>query len=213
MSDSPVIAFLNKATDLILLNFLWILCSLPVITAGAATAAMYYVCITSIRCGDGYVAKRFFQSFKQNFRQITPLWICILLAVGLLTFDILFWMKVGTPFAEAMLLISLILCFFLYLWMLWLFPVFAKFEASTPELVRNAARFALGYLPYTAIVAAFTGFIFYINLKSLIANSIMLFLGFALLSYIQSFFFYRAFMNHMDKRYDDFWKEASKVEL
>ena len=43
MSDSPVIAFLNKATDLILLNFLWILCSLPVITAGAATAAMYYV--------------------------------------------------------------------------------------------------------------------------------------------------------------------------
>ncbi len=121
MSDSPVIAFLNKATDLILLNFLWILCSLPVITAGAATAAMYYVCITSIRCGDGYVAKRFFQSFKQNFRQITPLWICILLAVGLLTFDILFWMKVGTPFAEAMLLISLILCFFLYLWMLWLF--------------------------------------------------------------------------------------------
>ena len=97
--------------------------------------------------------------------------------------------------------------------MLWLFPVFAKFEASTPELVRNAARFALGYLPCTAIVAAFTGFIFYINLKSLIANSIMLFLGFALLSYIQSFFFYRAFMNHMDERYDDFWKEASKVEL
>ncbi len=59
MSDSPVIAFLNKATDLILLNFLWILCSLPVITAGAATAAMYYVCITSIRCGDGYVPGAF----------------------------------------------------------------------------------------------------------------------------------------------------------
>ncbi len=47
MSNSPVIAFLNKMTDLILLNVLWILCCLPVITAGAATTAAYYVSITS----------------------------------------------------------------------------------------------------------------------------------------------------------------------
>lgn len=72
MSDSPVIAFLNKATDLILLNFLWILCSLPVITAGAATAAMYYVCITSIRCGDGYVAKRFFKALSRTSGRSLP---------------------------------------------------------------------------------------------------------------------------------------------
>lgn len=69
MSNSPVIAFLNKMTDLILLNVIWLLCCLPVVTAGAATTAAYYVSITSIRCGDGYVVKRFFPvSGKISFR-------------------------------------------------------------------------------------------------------------------------------------------------
>lgn len=66
MSNSPVIAFLNKMTDLILLNVIWLLCCLPVVTTGAATTAAYYVSITSIRCGDGYVVKRFFQ-FPEKF--------------------------------------------------------------------------------------------------------------------------------------------------
>ena len=60
MSNSPVIAFLNKMTDLILLNVLFIISCLPVFTIGAATTALYYVCIISIRQGDGYVVKRYF---------------------------------------------------------------------------------------------------------------------------------------------------------
>ena len=61
-----------------------------------------------------------------------------------------------------------------------------------------------GYLPYTAVILAVTGVAIYANLVSLVANGIMLFIGFALLSYIKSFFFYRVFMNHIDERYDDF---------
>ena len=54
MSNSPVMAFLNKMTDLILLNVIWLIACIPVVTIGAATTAMYYVCIVSIRQGDGY---------------------------------------------------------------------------------------------------------------------------------------------------------------
>lgn len=67
MSDSPVIAFLNKMTDLILLNIIWLLCCLPIVTAGAATTAAYYVSITSIRCGGGYVVRRFFFQLQEKF--------------------------------------------------------------------------------------------------------------------------------------------------
>ncbi len=49
-----------------------------------------------------------------------------------------------------------------------------------------------------------TGAVVYANLVSLIANSIMLFVGFAVMFYVQSFFFYRVFMNHIDEKYDDF---------
>lgn len=208
MSESPVIAFLNKMSDLILLNILWIFCCIPVVTAGAATAAMYYVSITSIRCGDGYVLKRFFHSFRQNFRQITPLWIGILGIICFLGYDLYFWMQIGTLFAKIMLVWSAVIGILVYMCLLWIFPVFAKFSGSTKELIKNAFCFAIGYFPYTAMAAVFTGAVIFINLKSVILNSIMLFLGFALCAYIKSFFFYRVFMNHMNEKYDDFWNEV-----
>lgn len=204
MSNSPVIAFLNKLTDLILLNILWIICCLPVITAGAATSAAYYVSITSIRCGDGYVLKRFFEGFKSSFRPITPVWLGILAAGFMLAADVYFWNQIGGSFGKVMLIVSVVIAIFVWIWTLWIFPVFAKFTGKRRELLKNAAAFAVGYLPYTAIVMVITGVVVYVNLVSLVANSIMLFIGFALLTYINSFFFYRVFMNHIDERYDDF---------
>lgn len=204
MSNSPVIAFLNKMTDLILLNVLWLLCCLPVFTAGAATTAAYYVSITSIRCGDGYVIKRFFGSFKKNFRQITPIWLAILVFSLIMTADMLFWYRQGNTFGKTMFIISGVVAFLFLIWILWIFPVFAKLDGKTGELLKNAVAFAIGYLPYTAIILVITGVVMYANLVSLIANSIMLFVGFAVLFYIQSFFFYRVFMNHIDEKYDDF---------
>lgn len=204
MSNSPVIAFLNKMTDLILLNILWIICCIPVVTAGAATTAAYYVSITSIRCGDGYVVKRFFTSFRKNFRQITPVWIGIFISGLILAADMLFWYRLESGFGKTMFIISAVVAFLLLIWVLWIFPVFAKLEGRTGELLKNAAAFAIGYFPYTVIVLIITGAVVYANLVSLVANSIMLFIGFALSSYIKSFFFYRVFMNHIDERYDDF---------
>lgn len=204
MSNSPVIAFLNKMTDLILLNVLWILCCLPIFTAGAATTAAYYVSITSIRCGDGYVVKRFFESFRKNFRQITPVWLVILGSGLIMTADMLFWYRQDNGFGKMMFIISGVVAFLLFIWILWIFPVFAKLDGKTGELLKNAVAFAIGYLPYTAIVLVITGAAVYANLVSLIANSIMLFVGFAVLFYVQSFFFYRVFMNHIDEKYDDF---------
>lgn len=204
MSNSPVIAFLNKMTDLILLNILWIICCLPVFTVGAATCAAYYVSITSIRCGDGYVLRRFFEGFKSSFRPITPIWLGLLAAGFMLAADMFFWNQIGGGFGKMMLIVSAVIAIFVWIWSLWIFPVFAKFTGKRRELLKNAAAFAVGYLPYTAIVLVITGVIIYVNLVSLVANSIMLFIGFALLMYINSFFFYRVFMNHIDERYDDF---------
>ncbi len=206
MSDSPVIAFLNKLTDLVLLNVLWILCSIPIITMGASVTAMYYVNITSIRCGDGYVVRRFFKSFKENFRRVTPIWLLMILCGILLAGDMIFWDRTGGVLGKTMFVISAVIAVMLTVVSLWVFPVFAKFEGTRRNLLKNTAAFAVGYLPYTAIVLALTGAVLYANLVSLVANSIMIFIGFALLSYIQSFFFYRVFMKHIDERYDDYDK-------
>lgn len=206
MSDSPVIAFLNKLTDLVLLNVLWLICSIPVITIGASTTAMYYVSITSIRSGDGYVVRRFFKSFRESFRLITPVWLLMLVCGILFIGDLIFWNRVGGTIGKVMIVVSAVIIAFLSVIGLWVFPVFAKFEGNRRSLLKNAAAFAIGYLPYTAVIIAITAVVVYANLVSVVANSIMLFIGFALLSYVQSFFFYRVFMNHIDEKYDDYDK-------
>ena len=128
----------------------------------------------------------------------------IFLAGFILTVDMLYWYRLESGFGKVMFIASAVTGFLLLIWILWIFPVFAKLEGKTGALLKNAAAFAIGYLPYTAIILLITGVAVYANLVSLVANGIMLFIGFALLIYVQSFFFYRVFMNHIDERYDDF---------
>lgn len=208
MSDSPVIAFLNKMTDLILLNALWLVCSLPVVTIGASTTAMYYVCILSIRQGDGYVVRRFFKSFRENFVKATILWLMILVLGAILAGDLFFWYWLGTPFGKVLFVLSMTVEAAFAMVCLYLFPVLAKLRGNMRQVIHNAAAFAVGYLPYTLILMILTGLFVYMNIISPGMNAISVFIGFAGLVYIKSFFLYKVFMNHIDEKYDDFWTDG-----
>ena len=207
MSNSPVIAFLNKMADLILLNVIYVICCLPVFTIGAATTAMYYVCIISIRQGDGYVVRRFFESFKREFKVATLIWIPMSIIWLVMGFDLFFWYRMGTLFSKIMFILSAVVAFVLLIVCMYLFPVLAKFEGSIKALVKNAAAFAVGYFPYTIVLLLLTAAFIYANLISIGMNAISFFIGFAVLAYVKSFFIYRVMMKHMDERYDDFYNE------
>lgn len=62
---------------------LWLICSLPVISFGAATVAMHFVNFKLVKDDSIDVRREFFKSFKQNFSQSIPLLI-IYGAVGTL---------------------------------------------------------------------------------------------------------------------------------
>lgn len=53
--------------DIFLLSFLWLIFSIPIITAGASTTAVYYVCTKKAAGTDAYVLKGFLKSFIQYF--------------------------------------------------------------------------------------------------------------------------------------------------
>ena len=95
--DNPVWRFIGKLGDLILLNLLWTVCSIPVITIGASTTAVYYVTLKMVRDENDSTVRSFFHSFKANFNQATAIW-AIFLAVGLiLAFDIRFFVSGHAP--------------------------------------------------------------------------------------------------------------------
>ena len=85
--DNPIMQFISKIFDLVLLNLLFILFSIPVITAGASLSALYYVSLKILRGVDPYIWQNFFKAFRQNFKQATLVWILLLLAAVLLGMD------------------------------------------------------------------------------------------------------------------------------
>ena len=61
--DNPVMSFISRLIDLFTLSLLWLLCSLPIITIGAANCSLYYAVIKSVRHQRSYPVKEFFKCF------------------------------------------------------------------------------------------------------------------------------------------------------
>ena len=82
--DAPIWVFMGEVADVIILALLWWIGCLGIITMGASTTALYYVLGKKVRKETTYVAKDFFKSFRQNFRQSIPL--SILTMIGWMSF-------------------------------------------------------------------------------------------------------------------------------
>ena len=96
--DSPFMRVLNRVADLMILNFLMIICCIPIITIGAACTGMHYVLLKIVRGEEGYLVRGFFKSFKQNFRQATILWLIMLLVIAVYIGDFLIFTYSGVKF-------------------------------------------------------------------------------------------------------------------
>lgn len=66
---NPVWKFMGKLVDMMLLSGVWLLCSLPIVTIGASTVALYYATIKLSEDQETYVLKDFIGAFRANLKQ------------------------------------------------------------------------------------------------------------------------------------------------
>lgn len=147
--DSPLYRFFSRVVDLAALNFLWALCSFPVITFGASTTAMY-VCFRRLDSDTGHLTRNFFQAFRKYFRAATLFWIGILAVIAALLWN--FWLLYAWDFpGKTPLLIFLIAMLALALMLFsWFFPLLAAYGNGLKKSFRHSA--ALGLLhPWTSL--------------------------------------------------------------
>ena len=69
MENHIIIRILIRIFDLIVLNILWLVCSVPIVTIGASTTALYSVMLKVVAGEEGYIMKGFFKAFQVSFRQ------------------------------------------------------------------------------------------------------------------------------------------------
>lgn len=63
--DSGFSKFMNRVSDLFLLNILWVICSIPIITIGASTTALYSVNLNLLSENEGHITKAFLRLLKK----------------------------------------------------------------------------------------------------------------------------------------------------
>ncbi|MCR5118404.1 MAG: YesL family protein [Lachnospiraceae bacterium] len=80
-ADSIIGKTLTKIGELVILSILWFFTSLPVITIGASTTALYYSMTKCVRRGRGYFVKEYFKAWKRNFVKATFLTLFFLICL------------------------------------------------------------------------------------------------------------------------------------
>lgn len=150
--DSPVMRLLNRVGDLMIMNFLMILCCIPVITAGAAFTAMHYVLLKIVRGEEGYLIKGFFKSFKENFKQATLIWLLMLLVIAVYVGDSLIFNYSALTFPKPLVIAVVAVAVLLAMMAVYVFPLQARFENTVKNTFKNAMILAFANLPKTLLM-------------------------------------------------------------
>lgn len=149
--DSPFAQKLAMVGNSILLNVLWLLCSLPVVTMGASTAALYYVVFQYQTSDETAVIKPFFRAFAKNFKQATLLWIPILLIAVVLILDLRYLFAFGGSTLMGVIIFLVSMVFLLI--QPQLLPQVARFENKLGTVIKNAALLTILHMPSAFLMA------------------------------------------------------------
>lgn len=151
--DNPVMRFLTKLFDVMFLSILWFVFSIPIVTIGASTTAMYYAGVKVIRRDRGYIFKEFWKSFKMNFIQATISWIIIAVGAVLFYFNMKF---AYTLEGKAGTLLTIVYAFMGILVLgcgMYLFPVLSRFSMKFGQLIKTSVFLFFKYMPRSILMA------------------------------------------------------------
>lgn len=143
------------------LNLLWTVCSLPLVTMGAATTALYYVTLKIAENEEGDITQQFFRSFRSNFRQATQLWLVFLALGAVLCTDlyVLRRLSASTTGALAVILtlglaVVISACVIYVMVLTYVFPLVARVENTNRAMLKNSFLISVRYLSCTICVFA-----------------------------------------------------------
>ena len=199
-SDSnPIIRGLTKLADLMWLNALFIITSLPVFTIGAAASALYYESMRVVQGEESYITRDFLKAFKNNFKDATIVWIASAFLLTLFGYTFYVLGKSDLSYAHiamGVLGIPMILISFM---LLYVFPIMSKFENTLMNTVINALLISLAQFPKTILMLVFSAVPILLVLSSWNWFPLLILGGFAIVAYVNGSFMNKIFEKIQNK--------------
>lgn len=143
-TDGIIYKIIQGIINVVKVNFLWMIFSLPLVTMGGATIAAFDVCMKMAGGEEGYVAREFVRSFRKNFKVGIPYGLLFLLCCYVVWLDFsLFDQIEGNPI---ILLIMGMIAAFVFIWMfLFAFALQARYENTFIRTLKNSADICTRY--------------------------------------------------------------------
>lgn len=202
--DSPLITWINRMGRIVILNLLWTITSIPVLTIGASTAAMYRIAIAlAEKSEDLRIFKDYFSAFRTNLKQGTLVMLILLVPIALVILNLLmlFSGRLGTS------LFTYFVCFIpvppLLFILAYVFGYIALFEDKPMRTIINCAVISIANLPKTIamVVLNLLPIVLCLFATELFLRLLFVWLlfAFALIAYLNSKLLLKAFRPYLDK--------------
>ncbi len=191
--DSKFSQIMSRVFDLMIMNLIFIFTSIPIFTIGVNYTALYYVTLKMVKNEESYVFKSYWKSWRQNFKQATGIWLIFLFIGVFLVMDIFLVNQMTGPSTYLRYVFFVIL----FIWgmvLTYVFPVLSRFDNTVKQTIKNSLLMSIRHLPWTIVMLV-------INLLPLIllifapttvaslVSFVMIFLGIAVVAYVNSWFF------------------------
>ena len=155
--DNLFFTILGKIMEVLWVSILWILFSIPIVTIGASSTALYYTVHKVVFNNEAYIFKTFVNSFKSNFKDSTVKWVLSVVVISFLCVDIL----IVRGFAESGNIIAaliyplLLILVFVVMCVCAVFSYSARFDDSIKASIYKSALIVannLGWMIFLLII-------------------------------------------------------------
>ena len=186
--DNPIWKFIGNLADFFLLSVFWLICSLPIITIGASTSALYYTTLKMASNQDGYTVSSFFSSFKMNLKNGILMWCPLLLILAILGIDCYWALSLGSTVSISLLLPFFVLILATLLTARMSFVLLARCENTAKKLLLMSVPMGIkNFFPVLSTIVLSLGY----YLFGIFVFWPILIVGPGLCAYINSFIFNR----------------------
>ena len=198
--EAPIWKFMELFVELVKLNIIFLLTSLPIVTIGASITAMNSVCFKLREKRVGYIVDDYFNAFRGNFKNSTITWIVFLCYLVTLVMAINSRALNQGTIIMLGIASSMVLTVVIYA-----LAMFARFDNGLLDTIVTASLIGVVGIPYIIVIMlmmiALTMATFTTYLTMFIALPMWILFGFSTVGYISAVFYLRVFRRFTDNKY------------
>ena len=153
-NENKLLSTLGKLTDSLILNLLFLVSCIPVITIGISATAFYYTTHKVLRQDRSYLWAEYKRAWKENFKQSTICWLIFLGIEAVLGADVYVMLRLfqaGHSYGSAYVFFAILLALAV-LWMVYAFAYIARFANGTKEVLKNSFIMMILHFPKTLVL-------------------------------------------------------------